>query len=104
MSREHHQMRIRIPHELKSDLEEASKANKRSLNAEITSRLEFSLKHQAEDTYESKFSEKIDTILEETKKHHEILNKLQDSVIFGNYGSGKSSGYKDMKIKELKEK
>ncbi|MBB5444665.1 MULTISPECIES: Arc family DNA-binding protein [unclassified Paraburkholderia] len=40
MSRDDHQMKIRLPAELKDSIEGAAAANKRSLNAEIVARLE----------------------------------------------------------------
>ncbi|NDJ59454.1 Arc family DNA-binding protein [Enterobacteriaceae bacterium 4M9] len=42
MSREDPQLRIRLPSELKKQVEDASRANNRSMNAEIVSRLDAS--------------------------------------------------------------
>lgn len=43
MSKEHHQMRIRLPLDLRDQVEEAAKSNNRTMNAEIVHRLEESL-------------------------------------------------------------
>lgn len=50
MSREDPQLRIRLPVELKEKIEEVSKTNARSMNAEIVQRLEASF---AEEIYEN---------------------------------------------------
>lgn len=42
MSREDHQMKIRLPADLKEKIDESAKAYKRSLNADIIARLEHS--------------------------------------------------------------
>lgn len=42
MSKDEHQMKIRLPAELKNKIESASKTNTRSMNAEIVQRLEVS--------------------------------------------------------------
>lgn len=42
MSKEHHQMRIRLPLELKEKIDEAAKSHNRTMNAEIVHRLEAS--------------------------------------------------------------
>ena len=45
MSREHQQMRVRLPPDLKDNLEQLATKNGRSMNAEIVYRLQQSLEH-----------------------------------------------------------
>jgi hypothetical protein len=47
MSREHPQMRIRLPPELKEKIEEAAHDNRRSMNAEVIARLQASFEEDA---------------------------------------------------------
>lgn len=49
MSRIDAQLKIRLPEDLKARIEEAAKANGRSMNAEIVARLEASLQHTPQD-------------------------------------------------------
>ncbi|WP_429046824.1 Arc family DNA-binding protein [Aeromonas veronii] len=48
MSREHQQMRVRLPPELKDSLEQIAKKNGRSMNAEIVYRLQRTFDEDAE--------------------------------------------------------
>ena len=49
MSREHQQMRVRLPPDLKDNLEQLATKNGRSMNAEIVYRLQQSLNEEHED-------------------------------------------------------
>ncbi|HBC6429461.1 TPA: Arc family DNA-binding protein [Citrobacter amalonaticus] len=69
MSREDPQLRIRLPIELKEKIEESSKERRRSMNAEIVSRLEHSF------IEEIPFSE-LPTVQEAIK----IVNKAKDEL------------------------
>lgn len=48
MSREHQQMRVRLPPELRDSLEQMAKKNGRSMNAEIVYRLQRTFEEDAE--------------------------------------------------------
>lgn len=50
MSREHQQMRVRLPPELKDSLEQMAKKNGRSMNAEIVYRLQRTFDEEAAPT------------------------------------------------------
>lgn len=50
MSREHQQMRVRLPPDLKDNLEQLATKNGRSMNAEIVYRLQRSIEDDQEET------------------------------------------------------
>jgi hypothetical protein len=70
-------MRIRIPHDLKEQIEEASYQNRRSMNAEIVARLKASFASEAEaqrQDEDERLAEMISEMFE--VKMNEMLERM----------------------------
>ncbi|MCX8958348.1 Arc family DNA-binding protein [Erwinia psidii] len=74
MSREDPQLRVRIPEELKDELENRAKANRRTLTAEIIQRLEHTLTQDA--IYDR--TNGFEFILEEIRMLTDINDKIKE--------------------------
>jgi len=70
-------MKLRFPVELRRQIEEAASANKRSLNAEITARLESSFRSESSLPFLSKAAAKA-AMAREDAAESDVLARLDD--------------------------
>ena len=87
MSREDHQMKIRIPDELKSRIEESAAKSGRSLNAEVVFRLERAyseiepeFKHAEQRFAEALLMQRHDSLLNQWRIERTRLEALRDRL------------------------
>ncbi|MDC7704053.1 Arc family DNA-binding protein [Vogesella sp. LYT22W] len=77
MSREDPQMKLRLPLDLKQQIEEVAKANNRSMNAEIVARLQASLQPEV---LGPKTNEVFDALVERIEHLTELLEDERDEM------------------------
>lgn len=80
--REYPQLRIRLSPELKEKIQNAADKNNRSMNAEITARLEKSFDFSNNPEIKTKLLEinALETVIEELKKREQGFHDLLDDI------------------------